>query len=273
MATVKYRYNSLEDFLVSTPLTVDGQLDDGWGAIFPVKGKEIEATILFADISRFSARTLNLSPTETLIFANNFFAWISAEAIRNGTGIIDKYIGDEIMIVFSKDFGAEDPFVEAVQAARWMSEHDALSFEPHIGIASGSVIVGYIGTPIKYNCSVFGAPVALAARCAAATPEKRRMIGGSIIFPAAEWQGRDFHTVFPPRQYKNPQDGTIEEIPHAWMMLQPRVVNMKNIGEFQIQEIINQSIHEPSMPPTERARLGLRILYDTGRYWPDQNTT
>ena len=68
---VKYRYNSLEDFLIFKPLSVDGQLDDGWGAIFSVKGCEIKATILFVDITSFSKRTFGLSPTETLIFVNN----------------------------------------------------------------------------------------------------------------------------------------------------------------------------------------------------------
>jgi hypothetical protein len=37
---VQYRYNSLEDYLISHPLTVDAQLDDGWGAMFPIKGRE-----------------------------------------------------------------------------------------------------------------------------------------------------------------------------------------------------------------------------------------
>ena len=50
---VSYRYNSLEDYLISHPLNVNGVADDGWGAAFPVKGREIEATILFADISSF----------------------------------------------------------------------------------------------------------------------------------------------------------------------------------------------------------------------------
>lgn len=35
MEQVKYRYRTLEDFLISNPLSVDGQLDDGWGAVFP----------------------------------------------------------------------------------------------------------------------------------------------------------------------------------------------------------------------------------------------
>lgn len=67
---VRYDFHSLEDFLVSTELTVDAQSEDGWGANFPVKGREIEATILFADITRFSGRTVDLSPAETLIFVN-----------------------------------------------------------------------------------------------------------------------------------------------------------------------------------------------------------
>ena len=77
---MNYRYNSLEDFLATNPLSVDAQVDDGWGAVFPVKGREIEAAILFSDITGFCRRTLDLSPTETLIFVNNFFAWISADA-------------------------------------------------------------------------------------------------------------------------------------------------------------------------------------------------
>ena len=101
MWQTKYKFKSLEDFLISTPLTVDGSLDDGWGAYFPVKGREIQATILFADIASFSRRTKELSPTETLIFVNNFFSWITAEAIKDQVCIVDKYIGDEVMVLFS----------------------------------------------------------------------------------------------------------------------------------------------------------------------------
>jgi class 3 adenylate cyclase len=116
------RIRTLEDFLTSRPLTIDGILDDGWGATFPVKGIEIDATVLYADISGFSERTADLTPVETLAYVNNFFAWVTAEALERRPAIVDKYIGDELMIAFSKEFGSEDPFVEAVQAARWMAE-------------------------------------------------------------------------------------------------------------------------------------------------------
>ncbi len=268
--SVKYRYNSLEDFLVSTTLTVDGQIGDGWGAGFPVKGREVNATVLFSDIAGFSRRTLELSPAETLIFVNHFFAWVTAEALRGSNGIVDKYIGDEMMIVFSEEFGSGDPFEEAVQVSRWMAEHDAFSFCPHIGIASGPVIVGYVGTPMKYNCSVFGAPVALAARCAGIRPEKKSengFVSCSIVFPATEWGNRDFSKVFPPTRYKNP-DGSVVEQPHAWEFRSARKVQVKNLPDVEVREIVKRGMYFPQQPPEERAKEALQVLREANRYWP-----
>lgn len=263
---VKYRYKSLEDFLISNPLSVDDQLDDGWGAIFPVKGREIKATILFADISSFSKRTLDLSSTETLIFVNNFFAWITAEALRERSGIVDKYIGDEMMVIFSEEFGSEDSFVDAVQTARWMAENDVLSFCPHVGIASGIVTVGFVGTPIKYNCSVFGVSVALAARCAS-VKSQASISSSSIIFPAELWAGRSFEEIFSPQKYKMP-DGKIQEQPHSWELLPPRKVPIKNMPDVEIREIANKLMHVPTQSAEERAKEALRVLQKAGRYKP-----
>jgi hypothetical protein len=262
----KQKYNSLEDFLVSQPLSVDGQLDDGWGAMFPVKGREIEATILFADITGFSARTQDLSSTETLIFVNNFFAWITAEALGGGHGLVDKYIGDEMMVVFSKEFGSEEPFVEAIQTARFMAEQDAWSFCPHMGIASGNVTVGYVGTPIKYNCSVFGSPVALAARCASVKPKLNddKFTSSFIVFPSAEWNNRNFDTVFPSRKYE--YAGKVQAIPNSWKMLPPRLENLKNMGDVKIQEIVKKTIHIPTQSAEERAKENLEWLAKNGYY-------
>jgi hypothetical protein len=267
MTTTKYRFHSLEDFLISTTLSIDSQFDDGWGAAFPVKGSEINASILFADISGFSARTSMLSPAETLVFVNNFFAWITAEALQTSHGIIDKYIGDEIMIVFSKEFGSDDPFVDAVRAARWMGEHDALDFSPHIGIASGPVMVGYVGTPLRYNCSVFGAPVALAARCAAVKPDDDEQWPSTcIVVPAQEWSNRELASVFPPLRDRLP-DGTIEERPHFWTLSPPRSTPMKNMGNVEVQVITNQAMHMPSQSAEDRAREAVRAIHQAGRYW------
>ncbi len=267
--SVRYPFRSLEDFLIANDLSVDGQLDDGWGAPFPVKGREIEATILFADITAFSARSANLSPVETLAFVNNFFAWITAEALRDCHGIVDKYIGDEVMVVFSTEFGSSDPFRDAVETARWMGENDVLDFMPHIGIASGPVVVGYVGTPLKFSCSVFGAPVALAARCCGVEPEEdSRGHSTTIAFPDSEWQGRNFNVLFPPERTRD-SDGTIIEYDHFWELLAAREVQMKNLPQMEIRQIVNRSLRMTSGWSAEtRVQDGVEHLKKSGRYWP-----
>lgn len=267
--SVQYPFHSLEDFLTSTPLHADGQLDDGWGAQFPVKGREIDATVLFADITSFTERTRHLSPVETLIFVNNFFAWISAEAIRGGHGIVDKYIGDEVMIVYSKEFGSDDPFVDAVRTARWMAQNDALGFSPHMGVASGRIIVGYVGTPLKYNCSVFGAPVAIAARCAAVKPERDHPYGAAVVFPASDWGDRELREVIPPQLQEN-REGEMVERPYDWELGEPRELTVKNTS-LNVRELIRAGVWFPSpgSAPEDRAREGIAGLQRAGLYRPN----
>ena len=228
---LEQQYHSLEDFLASTMSHVDGVLDDGWGYPFPIKGREIEATVLFADISSFSTRTLDMSPAATLVYVQNFFAWITAEALHGRPGIVDKYIGDEVMVVFSNEFGSKEPFLDAVRAAAAMSKNDALAYCPHIGIASGPVIVGYAGTALRYNVSVFGAPVALAARCAGVRPadtDERRWVSSTIVMPAEEWGERALEDGLPARRGTRP-DGR-EYVEPATFELQPgRTVEMKGL--------------------------------------------
>ena len=263
MNKIRYRYSSLEDFLISNPLTVDAQLDDGEGALFPVKGREIEATILFADVTAFSERTLELPAAGTLIFVNRFFTGITVDALRECPGIIDKYIGDEIMVIFSKEFGSDDPFVDAVQTARLIGDGDTWSFCPHIGIASGVVIVGFVGTPLKYSCSVFGSAVALAKRCAGIEPKVDS--SASIIFPANLWADRSFEEIFPPRRIKKP-DGSMYEQPHSWEIGDPRKVQVKNLPEIEVIEIAKTSLWVSSVE--EIVREELQALKRAGLYRP-----
>ncbi|HEY5334022.1 MAG TPA: adenylate/guanylate cyclase domain-containing protein [Solirubrobacterales bacterium] len=273
---VRYRVRSLEDFLIETPLNGDAQLNDGWGAYYPMKGCEIEATILFADITAFSRRTLDLTPMETLSFVNNFFAWITAESLRGSKGVIDKYIGDEVMVVFSKDFGSKDPFREAVEAARYMADHDVHSYMPHIGLASGRVVIGYVGTPLKYSATVLGHPVAMAARCAGVKPDVdgSTFYTTSISFPAADWGERDFDEVFPAEKFRIPPElrvdgeGEFGEQPHGWEMLPPQTPELKNMPGTEIISIINKGGHFSSTSAEERARQSVAWMRKNGAYRP-----
>lgn len=262
--TTEYRFNTLEDFLISRPLNVDVELDDGWGAKFPVKGIELDATVLFADIAGFTRRTADMAPVEVLIFVNNFFSWVTAEAIKKAPCIVDKYIGDEVMLLFSKEFGSEDPFVDALRTARRMSDKDVLSFCPHLGLASGRVIAGYVGTPVKYNASLFGKAVNLAARCAAIRSDDPKF-SGTIVFPAEEWQDRNLNDVFTPEVREHPTEGRIER-PHGWSLCEPREVDVKNMGKIVVREIGNALNWMPRQSAADRAREAFDTIKNEGCY-------
>jgi class 3 adenylate cyclase len=265
---IEQRFHSLEDFLASTESHVDGVLDDGWGFKFPVKGREIEATVLFADITSFSTRTLAMSPAATLVYVQNFFAWITGEALHGRPGIVDKYIGDEVMVVFSQEFGSEDPFADAVRAAAAMSRHDAHAYRPHVGIASGRVIVGYAGTALRYNVSVFGAPVALAARCAAVKPvDPEKIVSSTIVMPASDWNERGLNDVLPPGWVEE-SDGKKVLDWQPFELLDERTVPMKGVGEVTIREIHNSGLHFPTRSAEDRAVNSLQTLHANNRYWP-----
>lgn len=274
MVSIRYRYPSLEDFLTASELTVDGLLDDGWGAQFAVKGRELDATILFADISDFSGRTAEMTAAETLAYVNNFFAWISAEALRDTNAIIDKYIGDEVMVIYAREFGSDDPFLDAVQAARWMCERDALDFGPHIGIASGPVIVGYVGTPLRHSCSVFGSPVALAARCAGVPPQVSddEIVSHTITFPAAEWGQRTKGNVVEPVRYRDPETREVRDERASvdkWRLIDPFSFDAKGIGAVELRQLVDTSFRIIQGWSVEgRAREGVEALREHNRYWP-----
>ncbi len=270
-------FKSLEDFLISKELSVDAELDDGLGAKYPVKGREIEATILFADISLFSKRTLDLAPTATLIFVNRFFTWITNEALKGLPCIIDKYIGDQIMVIFSREFGSKNPFIEAVQAARKFAESDFLGFQPHMGIASGIVTVGYVGTPLRYNCSVFGKPVTIASRCADMKVDVPNY--ASIIFPAKLWRNYSFREIFKPVETPS-ANFAIHETPINWEEMPSAIVEMKNVGSVEVTSIVNMELSgytfDPDEPgPADRslitkaeAQEDLKVLRAQGKYKP-----
>ena len=90
----------------------------GHGAV----GREVDSTILFADIRSFTAFSENALPYDIVHILNRYFDAICAAIDRNG-GYIDKYMGDGIMAVFGLDPELAEPHpVLAMQAAKEMLE-------------------------------------------------------------------------------------------------------------------------------------------------------
>lgn len=130
------------------------------------------ATILFADISGFASISEQSDPEIVRELLNACFENLVPVVTSHG-GVIDKYIGDEIMAIFGGSRAVENDAELAVRSALIMLENmkafnnaHSLDWQLHIGINSGLVITGAVGTQSQRDYSVIGDTVNVAARLA-----------------------------------------------------------------------------------------------------------
>jgi class 3 adenylate cyclase len=133
-----------------------------------------QVSVMFADISGFTAMSEKLDPEEVRSMINACFERLGA-VIDRYDGHIDKFIGDEIMALFGAPVTHENDPERALRAALDMMEalaefnreHADQIPKPlalHFGINSGLVIAGGIGTSQRQDYSVMGDTVNLASR-------------------------------------------------------------------------------------------------------------
>ena len=134
-------------------------------------GELREATILFADVRGFTPLAEALGAHGVVDLLNRYFAYMADVIVAEG-GTIDKFIGDGIMALFGIPTSHGDDADRAVAAARNMLRALSLLNEQPgfpqlrigIGIATGPVIAGRIGSPDRMNHTVIGNAANLAAR-------------------------------------------------------------------------------------------------------------
>jgi adenylate cyclase len=143
-------------------------------------GEPRTTTMLFSDIRGFTSRSETMPAEEIVAMLNDYFERM-VEIVFKHEGTLDKFVGDEIMALFGAPVSGEDDPVRAVRAAldmldelrRFNTEREAagkITFEIGIGINTGNVVAGYIGSSKAMQYTVIGSPVNLAARlCSAAT--------------------------------------------------------------------------------------------------------
>ena len=137
-------------------------------------GSACEASVLFADIRGFTTMAEELSARETVETLNELFSEMF-EAVAGHDGVLDKYIGDAVMAVYGAPLSSgRDPQnalasalemlarIDPVNARR--AERGASPIRIGIGIASGEVVAGTIGSPKRMDYTVIGDSVNLAAR-------------------------------------------------------------------------------------------------------------
>ncbi|MEK7855402.1 MAG: adenylate/guanylate cyclase domain-containing protein, partial [Acidobacteriota bacterium] len=144
-----------------------------------LSGEDTEAAVLFSDIRDFSAYSETRPPHEVVNMLNRHFSRM-VKVIQDNGGVVEKFIGDAVMAVFSEYFGTTDPHRSAVKAAVAMRRELAdlnLEFAGEgkqtidigTGIHAGPVVAGNIGSVDRKNFTVIGNTVDIAARLQAET--------------------------------------------------------------------------------------------------------
>jgi adenylate cyclase len=135
-------------------------------------GEEIEVTLMFIDVRNFTGFAERTPAREVVSAINRLFERI-VPIIHSHGGRVDKFVGDGLLAVFGAPRRQPDHADKALVAALEIADAAAAGGELEIGIGlnSGTVVAGNIGGDHRYEFSVIGDPVNVAARVEAATRE------------------------------------------------------------------------------------------------------
>jgi adenylate cyclase len=153
-------------------------------SIFEVQKKEL--TIMFTDIKSFTTYSAIMTPDQVQRFLGEYFNAM-VQIVFKYEGTVDKYIGDGLMVFFGAPEPQSDHAVRCVKAAIEMQKKcrqlkikwtDEGTFPLHIriGVNTGEVVVGNMGTAKKLSYTVLGSDVNLANRLESNAPVEGIMI-------------------------------------------------------------------------------------------------
>ncbi len=137
-------------------------------------GEEKKVTVLFSDLRNFTPLSEALEPAELLEMLNVYLTAMSQIVDAHG-GVIDKYVGDALMALFGAPLEMPDQAGQALATALEMrvalEELNERVFQPKgftigfgVGIHTDTVVAGNVGSPERYNYTVIGDGVNVAAR-------------------------------------------------------------------------------------------------------------
>jgi len=149
------------------------------------------ATILFSDVRGFTSMSEKLSAHEVVAILNEYLTEM-VEVVLEHDGTLDKFVGDAVMAVFGSPMDQADHALRAVSTAwnmhlkheelkvKWVNE-GKVPFEIGIGVNTGEVVAGNMGSPNRMEFTVIGDNVNTAARLESATKElhAKILISGS----------------------------------------------------------------------------------------------
>jgi len=157
----------------------------GWGPAASLPEERRKATVLFADLSGYTAVAERLDPEAVKSFVDRALRRLGQEVVRYG-GIVDKYIGDNVMAVFGAPVAHEDDPERAVRAGLAMQAAmdeinkdieaaTGVTFSLRVGINSGEVLAGQVGD----GYTVIGDAVNVASRLQTAARPTSVIVGAT----------------------------------------------------------------------------------------------
>lgn len=139
---------------------------------YTLGGREDQLTVLFTDIENFTSLSELVRPDELVSLINSYLNTFT-EIINEEKGTLDKYIGDAVMAIYGAPVPIEDQASYACRTvlkaeAKWQENNHKLNGMPlktRYGINTGTMLVGNMGSERRFNYTVMGDHVNLAARC------------------------------------------------------------------------------------------------------------
>lgn len=152
-------------------------------------GKKLKATMLFTDIRGFTSMSETLDPVEVVSIINEYLT-LQTDKVIKWQGVLDKFVGDCVMAVYGVPFAKDDDAYRAVRTAMDIREgliklnairerRGARTVGIGLGINTGEVVSGNMGSPQKMDYTVIGDHVNLAARLEANAPAGRIFVSES----------------------------------------------------------------------------------------------
>jgi len=130
--------------------------------LWSLEGEEVEVTVMFIDISGFTKFSLEHKPQEVVEFLNRYFS-IVTDIIFKHRGTLDKFIGDAVMAIYGAPIRyMEHPLEAILSAFEIMEAVKRYNILLKIGINTGSVILGNIGTEKRIQYTAIGDTVNMA---------------------------------------------------------------------------------------------------------------
>jgi len=137
-------------------------------------GESLDSSVLFADIRGFTELSERLTESQLIELLNRYFSKMNV-CILSHDGVIDKFIGDAIMAIFGAPIKTPDHALSALTAALDMivalddfnndiGERYGCQLRIGVGINTGRVVAGVVGSPDRMNYTVLGDQVNIASR-------------------------------------------------------------------------------------------------------------